>query len=70
MSKKTKKQSRTTSAEVKFTASPKEAVQSAPKAAEKGFNPDYTPVIKDLKRIGTLAGTFFLIMIILSFFIK
>lgn len=34
------------------------------------FNPDYTPVIKDLKRIGTLAGTFFLILIVLSFFLR
>ena len=31
------------------------------------FNPDYTYVIKDLKRIGTLAGTFFVILIALSF---
>jgi hypothetical protein len=33
------------------------------------FNPDYTPVIEDLKRIGTLAGAFILILIVLSFFI-
>lgn len=31
------------------------------------FNPDYTYVMKDLKRIGTLAGTFFVILIALSF---
>lgn len=31
------------------------------------FNPDYTYVIKDLKRIGTLAGTFFVILVALSF---
>ena len=37
---------------------------------EREFNPDYTPVIKDLKRIGTLAGTFFLLLIVLSFFLK
>jgi len=34
---------------------------------EHGFNPDYSDVIKDLKRIGILAGTFFLILIVLSF---
>jgi hypothetical protein len=34
------------------------------------FNPDYSYVIKDLKRIGTLAGTFFVILIILSFFLR
>ncbi|NLG98460.1 MAG: hypothetical protein GX491_13965 [Chloroflexi bacterium] len=33
------------------------------------FNPDYTHIIKDLKRIGTLAGAFFVILIVLSFFI-
>lgn len=34
------------------------------------FNPDYTPIIKDLKRIGILAGSFFAILIILSFFLR
>jgi hypothetical protein len=34
------------------------------------FNPDYTNVKKDLKRIGILAGTFFAALIALSFFIK
>ncbi len=34
------------------------------------FNPDYSYVIKDLKRIGALAGTFFVILIALSFIIK
>lgn len=69
MSKKSKKQTRSVPAVVKTTPKPLETI-AAPKPVEKGFNPDYTPVIKDLKRIGTLAGTFFLIMIILSFFIK
>lgn len=31
------------------------------------FNPDYTYVVKDLKRIGTLAGTFFALLIVLYF---
>jgi len=34
------------------------------------FNPDYTHVKRDLSRIGMLAGSFFVILIILSFFIK
>lgn len=34
------------------------------------FNPDYTYVIKDLKRIAILAGTFFVILIALSFIIN
>jgi hypothetical protein len=31
------------------------------------FNPDYSYVIKDLKRIGILAGSFFVLLIALSF---
>ena len=34
------------------------------------FNPDYSYVIKDLKRIALLAGTFFVILIALSFIIN
>ena len=34
------------------------------------FAPDYSYIVKDLKRIGAMAGTFFAILIILSFFIK
>ena len=34
------------------------------------FNPDYSYVVKDLKRIGMLAGTFLAILIILSFIIN
>lgn len=34
------------------------------------FNPDYTYVKKDLKRIGTLAGSFLVILVVLSFFLR
>jgi hypothetical protein len=34
------------------------------------FNPDYTHIIKDLRRIGLLAGTFITILVILSFFVR
>jgi hypothetical protein len=34
------------------------------------FNPDYSHVKRDLKRIGALAGTFFILLIVLSFFIR
>ena len=34
------------------------------------FNPDYSYIYKDLRRIGTLAGTFLLILVILSFFLR
>lgn len=34
------------------------------------FNPDYTYVKQDLKRIGILAGSFFVILVVLSFFLR
>jgi len=34
------------------------------------FKPNYTYVVKDLKRIGLLAGSLILGLIILSFFLK
>ena len=34
------------------------------------FNPDYTDVKRDLARIGTLAGFFVAILIVLSFFLR
>jgi hypothetical protein len=46
------------------------AIRMATPAAPVEFNPDYTTVKKDLTRIGILAGTFFAVLIVLSFFIK
>jgi hypothetical protein len=34
------------------------------------FNPDYSDVIKDLRRIGMLAGSFIMILVALSFFLR
>lgn len=34
------------------------------------FNPDYSYVSKDLRRIGLLAGTFVAALVILSFFLN
>lgn len=34
------------------------------------FKPDYSAVKKDLKRIGILAGSFFVILVALSFFLR
>ena len=34
------------------------------------FNPDYSTIKQELKRIGMLAGGFFALLIVLSFFIK
>jgi hypothetical protein len=44
------------------------SVSNSPARAE--FNPDYTHVKRDLRRIGVLAGSFFALLIVLSFFIK
>jgi hypothetical protein len=32
------------------------------------FNPDYTIIKRDLKRIGTLAGIFFALLVVLAIF--
>jgi hypothetical protein len=50
------------------TSTPTRAAASRP--FEREFAPDYGYVFKDLKRIGTLAGTFFLLLVVLSFFLK
>ncbi len=34
------------------------------------FKPDYTYVKQDLKRIGILAGSFFVVLVVLSFFLR
>jgi len=34
------------------------------------FNPDYSYVITDLRRIGILAGTFITILVVLAFFLR
>ena len=58
-------------------ASTPTAVSSAPRtygrrasSVTEQFQPDYTYIINDLKRIGVLAGGFFAILIVLSFIIK
>ena len=38
--------------------------------SESEFNPDYSGVIKDLRRIGLLAGIFFAVLVGLSFIIN
>ena len=34
------------------------------------FNPDYTHIKRDLGRIGLLAGSFIVVLIVISFFLK
>jgi hypothetical protein len=45
------------------------AASSAPQAPME-FNPDYTDVKTDLKRIGILAGSFITLLVVLSFFLR
>jgi hypothetical protein len=70
MSKKSKRQT---------SVSPKPATPAVPAPTFGGlqrrgetaeFNPDYTHVKSDLKRIAVLAGSIFAVLIALSFFIK
>jgi hypothetical protein len=65
MSKKTKRQMRKDAAA--YFAPAKEEASSTSRAAS--FNPDYNYILKDLGRIGTLAGSFILILVVLSFFL-
>jgi hypothetical protein len=70
MSKKTKKRQ---SRKKRSTSSSTQSAPPAGKAQVKvdtGFHPDYSETVKDLKRIGVLAGTFFVILIGLSFFLN
>lgn len=59
------KKTRTTSTKAAPTFA---GIQRGAPTAE--FNPDYSLVKTDLKRIGILAGSFFVILVALSFFIK
>jgi len=34
------------------------------------FDPDYSYVVKDLKRIGALAGSLLILLIVISFFLR
>jgi hypothetical protein len=44
----------------------RQATSMAAKPVE--FNPDYSIIKRDLRRIGVLAGTFIVILVVLSFF--
>jgi len=46
------------------------SVSMAPPTTRAEFKPDYTYVKKDLTRIGTLAGFFIVVLVVLSFFLR
>lgn len=66
MSKKSKKRQsrsrRTSKQQLTSTMVSRKSISTA-----EDFNPDYSQTIKDLKRIGSLAGFFFVILIVLTF---
>lgn len=73
MAKKQKRQvSRGTGPKVTTSNTPTYTPPAAARRVVPGaeFKPDYTHVIADLKRIGILAGSFFGILIVLSFIVK
>ncbi|MGD8813334.1 MAG: hypothetical protein PVI78_02545 [Anaerolineales bacterium] len=47
-------------------AGAKKATPIVKAAKQNNFNPDYSFVVKDLRRIGILAGSFIVILIVLS----
>ncbi len=52
------------------SASPTPTIQMIPgRPTAADFKPDYSETIKDLKRIGILAGSFVVVLIVLSFFL-
>jgi hypothetical protein len=51
-------------------AAEKAAPVFARRATSAEFAPDYTYVVKDLKRIGIMAGSFALVLVVLSFFLN
>lgn len=68
MAKKQKRSVSVSQPKVENVVKPSVAAPSRTSTAE--FKPDYTYVIKDLKRIGVLAGSFFVILIALSIFLR
>jgi len=71
MAKKQKRQVRTTTvASGPVTVVDNKPARRNPVSSTFEFNPDYTPVVKDLKRIGILAGSFLVILVALSFILN
>ncbi len=66
MSKKTKRQLRKDAAAY-FAPAKEETASTTGRSSS--FNPDYGFIVKDLRRIGTIAGSFIVILIVLSFFL-
>lgn len=75
MAKKIKKQVRKATKNTSVEVSSPAAYQTTPsslasRSSSVEFNPDYSQTIKDLKRIGLLAGSFFTLLVVISFFLR
>lgn len=75
MSKKTKRQTQKTttiipSVPAAYSSSNGSSTVRSARSTDREFNPDYSYVVKDLRRIATLAGSFFVILVVLSFFLR
>lgn len=68
MSKKQKRQ--VSSGSISPAPAAEKVVASRITTSSNEFTPDYSPVIRDLKRIGVLAGTFIALLVVLSFFLR
>ena len=68
MSKKQKRQSTRTFTPV--VATPRPVSTPNRPAVSTEFNPDYSYVIRDLKKIGILAISFITILVVLTFFLR
>ena len=67
MSKKQKKKSRNSaSSNANYSGNVEKRVSRSAMTDEQ-FNPDYTAIKQDLRRIGTLAVVFFVVLVALSF---
>lgn len=69
MSKKQKRQVSQPTSTAAPVAQVVKPVRASRANASEDFNPDYTYVIQDLKRIGIMAGSFILVLVVLSFFL-
>lgn len=70
MSRKYKRQNRKEITSAPTGSNPTTATSRTSSSSLPVFNPDYTYIIKDLRRIGMLAGSFIAILIVLSFILK
>lgn len=66
MSKKRKRQSRRSRAAVSTAG----VAKTPRRRSAQDFNPDYSYIKEDLKRVGVLSGSFLVILIALAFFLN